>query len=307
MDEIIISPTRLSRLLFFLFCLFCVAYPIAVIGVTFNVNPPFSMVWAGSALLILEGTMMAIAVMDEYAILGLFAIILTAILAYAIEALGVNTGFPFGAYHYTNALAPILPGGVPLAMIFAWILIIFSVQGVIYGLTPRVNHPLARIILRSVLAILLILLLEPVAFHIEHYWNWVSPGSINYYGVPISNFIAWFVISFLLLMLVNGPIHSAMAFADLTSFAGRLPTRMAALLYTANVVMLGLIDLTHGYYWSVALAVFAVLLLLIISPLPRYSELAKSVVDSIEQEQAYQDYRKRARKTKRKKRRKPSS
>lgn len=44
--------TRLSRLVFLLFCLFCVAYLITVIGVAFDVHPPFSMTWAASALLI---------------------------------------------------------------------------------------------------------------------------------------------------------------------------------------------------------------------------------------------------------------
>lgn len=295
--------TRLSRLLFILFCLFCVAYPIAVIGVAFNVNPPFSMTWAGSALLILEGTMMAVAVMDEYAILGLFALVLVALFSYGIEAIGVHTGFPFGAYHYTNVLAPILPGGVPLAVIFAWVLIIFSVQGLVYGFGAKIHNPLTRIILRSVLTTLLDLLLEPVAFHVEHYWNWVAPGSINYYGVPISNFIAWFIISFFLLMLVNGPIHSAIAFANFTSFTGQLPIRMAALLYSANVIMFGLVDLTHGFYWGVAFAVLAGLLLLIIAPFPRDTDLAVPEIDSIKQYDRFKQNRKRVKKAKRKKRR----
>lgn len=303
MIGIIGVTTRLSRVLFFLFCLFCVAYPIAVIGVAFNVNPPFSMTWAGGVLLILEGTMMAVAVMDEFAILGLFAIILVAILSYAIEALGVHTGFPFGAYHYTDVLVPLLPGGVPLAVIFAWIMILFSVQGVIYGLTSRTPNALTRIVLRGVLATLLDLLLEPVAFHLEHYWNWLSPGILNYYGVPISNFIAWFVISSILLFVINSIVLGAIAFADTASFTGRLPTRMAALLYTANVFMFGLIDLTHGYYLGVLFAVIAGLLLLIIAPFPRYSKLTVPIMDSIEQDQAFQRHRKRMKKTKRKKRR----
>lgn len=295
--------TRLSRVVFFLFCLFCVAYPIAVIGVAFNVNPPFSMTWAGGALLILEGTMMAVAVMDQFALAGLIALILTAILSYAIEAIGVNTGFPFGAYHYTNVLAPLLPGGVPLAVIFAWIMILFSVQGVVYGLTSRVPGPLSRIILRSMLATLLDMLLEPVAFHLEHYWNWLSPGSVNFYGVPLSNFAAWFVISFFLFMVINTFVLSAIFFMNTTSFTARLPPRIAPLLYTANVCMFGLVDLTHGYYWGVALAVFTGLLLLIIAPFPRYTKLSLPAIDSMQKYDPLQGHRKRMKKAKKKKRR----
>jgi len=63
--------TRLGRIVFFLFCLFCIAYPLAVIGVAFDVHAPFSMVWVYSALLILEGTMLTVALMDEYGPAGL--------------------------------------------------------------------------------------------------------------------------------------------------------------------------------------------------------------------------------------------
>ena len=246
---------------------------------------------------------MAVAVMDQFALAGLIALILVALLAYGIEALGVNTGFPFGAYHYTNVLAPLLPGGVPLAVIFAWVMILFSVQGVVYGLTSRTPGPLSRIVLRSLLTTLLDMLLEPVAFHLEHYWNWLSPGFVNFYGVPISNFVAWFVISFLLFMVINTFLAVSIFLLNSSSFTGRLPMRIAPLLYTANVFMFGLIDLTHGYYWGVALAVFAGLLLWIIAPFPRYSELSVMMIDSIEKYQPLQRNRKRVKRTKRKKRR----
>ena len=35
-----------------LFAVFCLAYPVAVTGVAFDVRPPFSLSWAGSALLL---------------------------------------------------------------------------------------------------------------------------------------------------------------------------------------------------------------------------------------------------------------
>ena len=103
--------TRLSRFLRLLLWIFCIAYPIAVIGVAFNVNPPFSMSWAGSALLILEGTMVTVAFMDEYGPRGLLAALFIALFSYGIEALGVHTGFPFGSYRYTDILSPVLAGG----------------------------------------------------------------------------------------------------------------------------------------------------------------------------------------------------
>ncbi len=219
-----LTPTRLSRVTFLLFCLFCVAYVIAVIGVAFNVHPPFSMTWAGSALLILEGLLMAFAIMDMYALLGLIAVLFTGLFAYGIEALGVNTGFPFGIYHYTDVLAPILPGGVPLAVIFAWITIMLAVQQLIYSPTFLLPGRLSRMILGPLFATLLDLILEPVAFHLEHYWLWLQPGSINYYGVPLVNFVAWFVITFVLLTFINSLLLRTILLINPTSFVSRLPT-----------------------------------------------------------------------------------
>jgi len=59
------------------------------------------------------------------------------------------------------------------------------------------------LLLGATLATLLDLEIEPVAAHIERYWLWLTPRNINYYGVPLANFVAWFVVALLLLWLVN--------------------------------------------------------------------------------------------------------
>jgi uncharacterized membrane protein len=292
------SPSRLSRVTFLLFCLFCVAYIIAVIGVAFNVHPPFSMTWAGSVLLILEGLLMAIAIIDMYALLGLIAVLVTGLLAYGIEALGANTGFPFGTYHYTNVLAPLLPGGVPLAVIFAWITIMLAVRQLIYSPTFLFPGRLPRIVLASLFATLLDLSLEPTAFHLEHYWLWLHPGFINYYGVPLVNFVAWFVITFVLLTCINGILRLAILLINPASFISRLPLMIPFFLYAASIFMFGFIDLTHGYYLGLIFALLAGLLMWIVSPLPRYPRLLIADIDGIEEDQAFKPERERMKKTK---------
>ena len=124
--------TFLRYLFLALFGLFCFAYPFAVIGVAFDVKPPFSLDWAGSALLFLEGTLLIVSAMLLYnrwqALLAGLCVIL---LSYGVETLGVTTGFPFGSYYYTGILFPSLPGGVPLAVMFAWVLVVFGSYGVV--------------------------------------------------------------------------------------------------------------------------------------------------------------------------------
>src|SRR6266566_4841258 len=289
--------TFLSRVVVFLFCLFCVAYPIALIGVAFDVHSPFSMTWAGSVLLILEGTMLAVALMDQYGPFGLLAVLAIAVLAYGVEALGVGTGFPFGVYHYTDVLVPRLPGGVPLAVIFAWLMIIIAVYCIMHSPTPIMGGCLITGLLAPVLATLLDLEIEPVAFHLEHYWEWSSPGSINYYGIPLSNFVAWFVVALLLNILVSIILSRTIGFLDLTSFASRLPTVVPPLVFTATVLLFGVVDLTHGYYLGVGCVIVVDILLLVIKPFPHFSAMLAAPLVELRGEQVYPSRRKQAKKT----------
>src|SRR5690348_5257816 len=97
----------LQTLFLLLFAVFCVAYPIAVTGVAFDVRPAFSLSWAGSALLLLEGTLLIVGALLLYGELrGLCASLTVMAISYPVEAIGVQTGFPSGAYRYTDVLFP---------------------------------------------------------------------------------------------------------------------------------------------------------------------------------------------------------
>jgi uncharacterized membrane protein len=241
-----------------LFCIFCLIYPFAVIGVAFNVQPPFSLHWAGSVLLFLEGTLLILAAALAYGPLpALIISTLVFVLSYLIEAIGVTTGIPFGLYHYTDILFLHLPGGVPLAVMFAWILIVFGSYAWVHTDTHRLNSKAA--LLGAMLATLLDLAIEPIAAHIVDYWRWSPPGPVNYYGVPFANFIAWFLVTFALLLLTGrflvttgagNRVHAA------TLFVPRF-------LFGASLFMFGLVDLTHGYYVATLMAIFAGCLLLV--------------------------------------------
>ncbi len=274
--------TFLRGTLVVLFILFCIAFPIAFIGIVFNVHPPFSMTWAASALLILEGLLVLFAIMDVYALPGLIAGVLVALLAYGIEALGVNTGFPFGPYRYTDVLLFHLPGNVPLPVVFAWLMIILSICGMVHGMTVRLPRFIwMEIVMPALFALLLDLMLEPVAFHLEHYWQWLNPGALNYYGVPLLNFLAWFIVAFILLYLVNFLLSLAIPLLDIVTLPGRLALITFPLVYTANVLLFGLTDLTHGYYLGSVVALIALVLLVYIWPFPVFSALRKLLDESI--------------------------
>jgi len=242
-----------QRVFFALFGLFCFAYPFAVTGVAFDVHPPFSLDWAGSALLFLEGVLLILAAMVRYSPLrGLCAGLFVITLSYLVEAVGVGTGFPFGLYRYTPVLFPRLPGGVPMAVMFAWVLIVFGVYGWVRSEKRRIG--VMGALLGAALATLLDLAIEPVAFHLERYWEWLAPGPINYYAVPLVNFVAWFVVAFCLLLLIDAVLFHVYR----PSFSSiRLIALVPRLLYGTSLFMFGLVDLTHGYYGATLFALLA--------------------------------------------------
>jgi uncharacterized membrane protein len=255
------TDTRLSivylllrRLFLVLFCLFCFFYPFAVIGVAFNVQPPFSLYWAGSVLLFLEGTLLILAAMLLYGLASaLFISLLVITLSYLVEAIGVNTGFPFGGYHYTDILFLHLPGGVPLAVMFAWLLIVFG--GYAWAHSETRDLTMRTALLGAFLATLLDMAIEPVAAHVVHYWEWSPPGPIGYYGVPFANFAAWFLVAFVLLLLA-GRYFRKRVVSD-RSGTLRLAVFTPRFLFSTSLFMFGLVDLTHGYYIGSLLAIFA--------------------------------------------------
>jgi putative membrane protein len=127
---------------------------------------------------------------------------LVAALGWAAEALGSKTGFPFGAYHYTEALQPQL-FGVPLLIPLAWLMMLppaWSVaQAVSARITPRGRTP-AFIALSALAMTAWDLFLDPqmVSWGL---WEWHNPG--GFFGIPWSNYLGWLLVSGLITALIR--------------------------------------------------------------------------------------------------------
>ncbi|MBK8551030.1 MAG: carotenoid biosynthesis protein [Ignavibacteria bacterium] len=111
-----------------------------------------------------------------------FIITYTVILT--IEIIGAATGLIFGSYYYGNVLG-FKVFGVPLIIGFNWLLIILSSFALASAIT--VNKSL-RLIISPVLAVIMDLLMEPVAVKLG-FWNWENDI------IPFQNYAAWFIIS----------------------------------------------------------------------------------------------------------------
>lgn len=125
-----------------------------------------------------------------------------------VEWIGVHTGILFGNYEYGEVLGPRWYE-VSVIIGINWFIIIYICGSCIYMLLESLRRkvdentvkPSKTLRLMSIvvdgatLAVFLDWLIEPVAVKLG-YWKWLGSGDI-----PILNYISWFVVSMLLLLL----------------------------------------------------------------------------------------------------------
>ncbi|CAA9467608.1 MAG: Carotenoid biosynthesis protein [uncultured Rubrobacteraceae bacterium] len=114
--------------------------------------------------------------------------------AYAIESVGVVTGFPYGAFFYDDALGPRFLGLVPYLLPVTYVPLVIGAVAAAW--TPGRLAP--RIVLSALLLVLIDAVLDPGATALG-FWIWPEGGP--YYGVPLSNFAGW---------LLSGAVSAAL-------------------------------------------------------------------------------------------------
>ena len=119
------------------------------------------------------------------------------ILAYAIEALGVATGFPYGTFYYGDALGPRLAGIVPYLLPLSYAPLVVGAVAAAWG--PRLR--LLHILYATLLLVWMDAIIDPGAASLG-FWVWPEGGA--YYGVPLSNYAGW---------LLSGALATALLLA----------------------------------------------------------------------------------------------
>ncbi len=120
------------------------------------------------------------------------------LLAWGVEYVGHTTGFPFGAYAYTERLQPQI-GGVPLLIPLAWVMMLPSAWAIAWRIT---RNRLGFVLVSALAFTVWDLFLDPqmVGWKL---WIWEQPG--GYFGIPWTNFAGWFLAS-LVLSLLSRPL-----------------------------------------------------------------------------------------------------
>jgi putative membrane protein len=135
--------------------------------------------------------------------------------AYAIEYLGVATGFPYGHFFYGAALGPTVAGLVPFLLPLSYAPLVVGAVAAAWGGGSRLLH----VAYAALLLVWMDAILDPGATSLGF---WVWPGGGAYYGVPPSNFAGW---------LLSGTLATAL----LLTTARWSKTPMPALLDSAAI------------------------------------------------------------------------
>ncbi|MFC3957315.1 bisanhydrobacterioruberin hydratase [Halovivax cerinus] len=164
---------------------------------------------------------------------------------YAIEFLGLTTGWPYGHFEYGVSLGPMV-GGVPLALPLFFLPLVLNavvLSTLLVGAGDR-RWP-RRLALGVALVITIDLVLDPAAVSIG-FWSYATAGP--YYDVPATNYAGWLLSGSIAVALLEGTLPRA-------SLQARLRTCEFALDDLVSFVLLwGGINALYGNWLPVGLA-----------------------------------------------------
>ena len=159
-----------------------------IIGLTSDLKPLF--LWMTPLSLILSAGLLFFIHKSFSLRFTIFAFSIF-LLGFFVEVLGVKTGLVFGNYFYGDTLGYMM-FDVPLIMGLNWLVLTYSTGCFLNRFELNL---ITKCSLGATILVLLDLLIEQIAIR-NDFWHW-SGGVI-----PIQNYLAWWIISFVFLLLL---------------------------------------------------------------------------------------------------------
>jgi uncharacterized membrane protein len=141
-------------------------------------------------------------------------LVVSSSIGYVAEVIGTNFGLPFGKYYYTDFLGSKVLG-VPIVVPLVWFVIAyltFSLSFPMVGESLSGNNSARKLDLRKIVLLCALaafgsvawdLMIDPM-FTAYGYWVWGTQlfPSPEISGIPLTNFLGWFIVVFLMLFTI---------------------------------------------------------------------------------------------------------
>lgn len=164
-------------------------YTVGVIGHLTNALLDYMKLLTPLTLLLTGGVVLFSTIQNSKNNFIIWAIV-TYIITFSLEVIGVKSGIIFGPYWYGETLGTKFLN-VPLIIGFNWMMVIL---GAILLTEKILDNKIFVTITASLLATIFDFFLEPTAIKLG-YWHWSD------IYVPLQNYFAWFIISLLFTVL----------------------------------------------------------------------------------------------------------
>jgi putative membrane protein len=166
---------------------------------------------------------------------------------YAIETVGVITGYPYGAFEYGVDLGPMLGGAVPAALPLFFIPLVVNAYLLCLLLSERVARSTTARIPAVILAVIgMDLVLDPAAVSVGF---WAYGGGGAYYGVPWMNYLGWALSATVAVTILDAVFDRESVLARLESCEFMLDDLVSF------VVLWGVVNVYFGNWIPAVLAV----------------------------------------------------
>lgn len=124
----------------------------------------------------------------------LWFVLICYLVGFGIEAVGINTGVIFGEYQYGPVLGPKL-FDTSVIIGINWLILVYCSGMLVNWIFPQLGMVFQAAISASIMVVLDVII-EPVAIR-YNFWSWEQEV------IPMQNYLAWWGISFVLLLLFH--------------------------------------------------------------------------------------------------------
>ncbi len=214
-----------------------VMFPVGIAGMALGMFTG-ALQWTTSLFLGLQAALTFVLLVSASSIRRAVAIS-TAIGAAAtlVEFIGLATGFPFGTYYYSYTFEPFIVSNVPLAIVFAWYILVVNIVLAARTRAAGLRGTAATALAGGLFIMGIDIMLEPFASFVNRYWTW-SGGT-----VPLQNYAAWFAIGAALIALT----HSLLPRTSETRGEFR-PAGLPVFLLGMTAAQCVIINVLNGYW-----------------------------------------------------------